>query len=100
MGITPRQYYSRILRITKAGLVKRENGKYVTTALGNVVYDAVSTVGRAVEHYWSLKAIDSIQSLASIDSKEYISKLIDTLIEDHKIRKILIKPPVMSHLKL
>ncbi|MGB7881737.1 MAG: hypothetical protein WBL44_03365, partial [Nitrososphaeraceae archaeon] len=45
MGITPHQYYSRILRITKAGLVKRENGRYVTTALGTVVFEAVSMVG-------------------------------------------------------
>ena len=35
MGITPHQYYSRILRITKAGLVKRENGRYITIAIGN-----------------------------------------------------------------
>ncbi|MGB7958969.1 MAG: hypothetical protein WCF46_03665, partial [Nitrososphaeraceae archaeon] len=47
MGITPHQYYSRILRITKAGLVKRENGRYVTTALGTVVFEAVSMVGKA-----------------------------------------------------
>jgi predicted transcriptional regulator len=91
MGITPHQYYSRILRITKAGLVKRENGKYVITALGRVVYDAVSTIGKALDHYWALKAIESFQSLATIDSKEYISKLIDTLIDDHKIKKILIE---------
>jgi len=48
MGITPHQYYSRIIRITKAGLVKRENGRYVTTALGSVVFEAVSMVGKAL----------------------------------------------------
>ena len=66
MGITPHQYYSRILKITKAGLVKRENGKYVTTALGNVVYDAISTVGKAVECYWAIKTIESFQSTSLV----------------------------------
>src|SRR5687768_5892373 len=61
MGITPHQYYSRILRITKAGLVKRENGRYVPTALGSVVFEAVSMVGKALNHYWVLKAIESFQ---------------------------------------
>ena len=96
MGITPHQYYSRILRITKAGLVKRENGRYVTTALGTVVFEAVSMVGKALNHYWVLKAIESFQSSATFDSKEHISKLIDTLIDDLKIKKILTEPPILS----
>jgi predicted transcriptional regulator len=96
LGITPHQYYSRIRRITKVGLVKRENGKHLTTALGNVVYEAVSMVGIALNHYWVLKAIESFQSSAKPDSKEHISKLIDTLIDDPKIKKILTQPPIVS----
>ena len=96
MGITSHQYYSRILRITKAGLVKRENGRYVTTALGTVVFEAVSMVGKALNHYWVLKAIESFQSSVTVDSKEHISKLIDTLIDDLKIKKILTEPPILS----
>jgi hypothetical protein len=96
MGITPHQYYSRILRITKAGLVKKENGRYVTTALGTVVFEAVSMVGKALNHYWVSKAIESFQSSSAVDSKEHISKLIDTLIDDLKIKKILTEPPILS----
>jgi predicted transcriptional regulator len=98
MGITPHQYYSRILKMTKAGLVKRENGEYVTTALGNVVYEAVSMMGKALNHYWALKTIESFQSSSSsaTDSKEHISKLIDTLVNDPQIKKILTQPPILS----
>lgn len=96
MGITPHQYYSRLLRITKAGLVKKEKGRYVTTALGSVVYDAISSIGKALEHYWAIKAIESFRSMATNDSKEYLFKLIDTLIEDNKIKKLLIEPPIIS----
>jgi DNA-binding Lrp family transcriptional regulator len=95
LGISPHQYYSRILRITKAGLVKREKGKYITTALGNVVYDAVSTVGTALDYYWAIKVIESYQSSpAASHSKENVTKLIDTLIDDHKIKKVLTSPLV------
>ena len=47
MGITQSQYYFRLHRIANMGLVKRENGKYRVTTLGNVVYEAVSMVGKA-----------------------------------------------------
>lgn len=29
--------------------------KYIITAMGNVVYDTVSTVGTALDNYWPLK---------------------------------------------
>jgi hypothetical protein len=89
MGIRPHQYYSRIKRLTKVGLVKRENGKHVTTALGNVVYDSLMTIGKALDHYWILKAIESFQASSAIDSKDYVSNLIEALIEDSQIKKIL-----------
>ena len=44
--------------MSKMGLVKRENGKYMTTTLGNVVYEAVLMVGKALNYYWALKAIE------------------------------------------
>ena len=44
----------------KTGIVRRKNGKHFLTAFGKVVYDAQSTVRKAVESYWKLKAIDSI----------------------------------------
>ena len=96
MGLTQHQYYSRILKITQAGLVKRENGEYVTTALGNIVYEAVSMIGKALNHFWILKAIEAFQSSAKIESNENISKLIDSLIDDPKIKKILNEPPILS----
>ena len=96
MGITPHQYYSRLLKITRAELVKRVSGRYVTTALGNVVYEAVSLVGKTLNYYWILKAVESFQAPSTINSKEAISKLIDSLIDDQAIKKILTDPPITS----
>jgi predicted transcriptional regulator len=96
MGISPHQCYSRILKINNAGLVRKENGGYVTTALGNVVYEAVLMIGKGLNYYWALKAIESFQSSEAIESKEHLLKLIDTLIDDPKIKKILTEPPILS----
>lgn len=74
--------------------MRRENGNYVATALGNVVYESLMTIGKAVDHYWVLKAIESFQASSASDSKEHVSKLIYTLIDDNQIRKILTRAPI------
>jgi hypothetical protein len=100
MGITRSQYYSRLRRITDTGLVKRENGKYMATTLGNVVYEAVSMVGKALNHYWALNAIELVLSSSSAASREdksmITSELIDSLIDDNQLKKILTKIPTAS----
>ena len=90
MGITPRQYNSKLLKLTKAGLIRRENHKYVTTYLGIIVYKAISFVGTGLKYYWVLKVIESYQAPSAINSNEVISKLIDSLIDNQEIKKILI----------
>jgi hypothetical protein len=67
----------------------------VTTLLGNVVHEAISLVGRALEFYWVLKAIESFQKPSAIKSKEVMSKLIDSLNDDQVIRKIIMDPPIL-----
>lgn len=53
-------------------------------------------VGKALNHYWVLKAIELFQSSAVIDSNEYLPKNIDSLLVDPKIKKILTEPPILS----
>ena len=100
MGITQSQYYFRLRRITNMGLVKRENGKYRVTTLGNVVYEAVSMVGTALNYYWALNAIELVLSSSSADSIEdksmLTSMLIDRLINDNQLKKILTNTPTAS----
>ncbi len=52
LNLTKKQYYSRISRLTKAGLVKRQKGRYFVTAFGRVIYDAQRLLGSAVKNYW------------------------------------------------
>jgi predicted transcriptional regulator len=92
MGLTLKQYYLRMAKLTKAGLISRKNGKYFLTLVGRIVYDSQMIIGKALNYYWKLQALDSIQisSTAGLP-KEELSKLIDTLIDDYQIKDILMK---------
>ena len=95
MGLTLKQYYSRMAKLTKADLIRRKNGRYFLTLLGKIVYEAHVTIGKALNYYWKLQALESIQTSSSTGlPKEEISKLVDTLIDDYQIKDILMKTPL------
>ena len=91
LNLTKKQYYSRISRLTKAGLVKRHKGRYFVTAFGRVIYDAQRLLGSAVKNYWKLKAIDSLG--VANDNKiptEERTKIINLMIGNPQIKEILL----------
>jgi predicted transcriptional regulator len=90
MGLTSKQFYSRISKLTKADLIKRKYGRYSLTVLGRVVYDAHTTMGKALTYYWKLKAIESIETSPSVKlPKDDLAKLVDTLIDNQQIKDIV-----------
>jgi predicted transcriptional regulator len=91
--LTRKQYYSRMSRMTKSGLVKRKNGKHSLTAFGKVVYEAQTTIENAINNYWKLKAVDSIEISDELP-KEERKKLLESLIDNQQIREILAKGKV------
>lgn len=58
LGMTKRQYYSRMKRLIKVGLVLRKRGTYLLTSFGRVVYESLILVEQAIEDYWRLNVID------------------------------------------
>jgi predicted transcriptional regulator len=90
--MTRKQYYSRMSRLMKAGLIKRKNGKHNLTAFGRVIYDTQITIENAINNYWKLKAIDSLEMSDDLPVEER-KKLIDNLIENNGIREILARKP-------
>ena len=88
--MTRKQYYSRMSRLMKAGLIKRKSGKHTLTAFGRVIYDTQVTIENAINNYWKLKAIDSLEMSDDLPVEER-KKLIDNLIENNGIREILAK---------
>ena len=92
MNLSTKQYYSRISGLTSAGLIKKKQGQYCLTSLGKVVYNAHTVIGRALNYYWKMKAIESIQSSAGLElAREDMLMLIQSLIDNHQVRDILLK---------
>lgn len=101
INITTKQYYSRISGLIDAGLIRRYKGKYYLTLLGKVVYNSQMTICKALSYYWKLKAIDSIEmSFDTVTSEEEKTQLINTLVDDHNIKDILIKPISSDYTKM
>ena len=77
--------------LIKAGLVKRQRGRYLLTAFGKVIYSAQMSLEAKIEialnNYWKLKAIDSLE----MPSMEETDKVISMLIDNQEIKDVLIK---------
>jgi predicted transcriptional regulator len=91
LKLTRKQFYSRISRLIKIGLVKRQKGKYFVTAFGRVIYDAQKLLGNALKNYWKLNAIESlgVAQEGGIPEAER-TKIIDQMIGNQQIKEILL----------
>jgi predicted transcriptional regulator len=86
--LTNKQYYSRMSTLMKAGLIKREEGKYTLTAFGSIIYHiSLATMENAVNNYWKLKAIESLRMSKDIPAAE-CKKIIDRFIDNPEIKDI------------
>jgi predicted transcriptional regulator len=90
LKITRKQYYSRLFKLLKCGLIKRKDNKYFLSNLGRVMYEAQETIENALKNYWKIKAVDSIEIAEGIPAEEQ-KKLIESLIQDQGIKSILSK---------
>ncbi len=91
LKLTRKQYYSRISRLQKTGLVKRQKGRYFLTAFGKVIYDSQRLLGTAIKNYWKLRAIDSLGFDENDVPKEERKKIIDELLGNQQLKDILLK---------
>jgi DNA-binding Lrp family transcriptional regulator len=88
MKITRKQYYSRLSKMIKAGIIKRTGGKLVLTAFGKIMYEVQKTVENASKNQWKLRAIDSVEFSDELP-KEERRKLLESLIDNRQLREIL-----------
>ena len=97
LKLTRKQYYSRLSALLKTGIVKRVKGKYSLTAFGVIVYQAQGLIGKAVDEYWKLKAIDSIRASGNDElPQEQFHTIIDKLIANQEIKE---KPAIYEERK-
>jgi hypothetical protein len=88
LGLSSKQYYSRISKMIATGLVKRQSGKYYLTSFGKVIYCCIMLSQSALNNYYKLNAIDSSKGYDL--SEEDFRKLVDALIDNQKIKEFLI----------
>ncbi|MGB7956155.1 MAG: hypothetical protein WCF23_19450 [Candidatus Nitrosopolaris sp.] len=96
LKLTRKQYYSRMSSLKEAGLVKRQNGRYLLTAFGKVISSAYmnleAKIDNALSSYWKLKAIDSMD----LSLGQERNKVISVLIDNQEIESILMKEELQS----
>lgn len=96
LKLTRKQYYSRMSSLKEAGLVKRQNGRYLLTAFGKIISSAYmnleSKIDNALSSYWKLKAIDSMD----LSLGQERNKVISVLIDNQEIESILMKEELQS----
>ncbi|MGH9926803.1 MAG: hypothetical protein ACREAS_01190 [Nitrososphaera sp.] len=92
-----KRYYDRMTKLRKSHLItkKKNNGhetKFGTgqelTDLGSAIYESLLFFKRAEKLYWNLKAIDMLDD--EVPVKDH-NKLVEELIPDEAIRKILLE---------
>jgi predicted transcriptional regulator len=92
--LTRKQYYTRMSGLMKTGLIQRKKGKYYLTTLGKIVHDSLLNVQSRIEYaltnIWKLKAIDSLAAYEQ-PSKEELEKIIDALLDNNDIKRVIIK---------
>jgi hypothetical protein len=98
LGLTKRQYYSRMFSLLAAGLIRRKNGMYSVTSFGKVVYKAQTLIGKGVSYHWKLRAIDSLEMNSASLVQEELDRLMNLLIDNDEIREILVKHSNNKHM--
>ena len=89
-GISRKQYYVRTQKLMNASVVKRSKGKFSLTNFGAVIYHSILIMEAAINSYWKLKAIDTIENSGQIAEKERVN-LIQTILNGSTIENILVK---------
>lgn len=97
--LSSRQCHSRLSGFLKAGLIKRRKGRYIPTLLGRVVYESKTVIEEALSHYWKLKVIDQIEMSNSDLPTDEVKRLINALIDNHRIKDVLMKQADVAYVE-
>ena len=90
VGLSRKEYYSRISRLVKAELASRNKGTYSLTMLGQLVYQAQLAIDDAVAISPKLKAVDMLKNSSTIPEGERV-KVINFLLSNELNKNILLQ---------
>jgi predicted transcriptional regulator len=92
LQITLKQLYMRISNLVKAGLARRQGGRYFLTSYGKLIVASLDIMGKASANIEKLVAIDSMEApnIANNMPEEERRKIVEILISNRQIKEILL----------
>ena len=91
LRLTSKQLYSRVSSLVRAGLVRKQSGRYSLTSYGRVIQISLNIMNKASFNYHKLLAIDTIEasSISNAMPEEERKKIVQVLIHNRQIKDIL-----------
>ena len=87
LNVTRKQYYDRSTRLLNIGLIRRKNGEFYLTSIGQLVHNSQLKIASALKHSSQLRAIDVLRSDPGLP-KDRLNSLIDDLIGDPELKRL------------
>lgn len=86
IGLTKKQYYTRLKQLVDAGLIEKIKGRYVQTTLGRIIYEkALQLLFEQVRNAKKLQMLDVLKSSGKFDMDE-IYRLLSIKVEEDKAK--------------
>jgi hypothetical protein len=89
LGLSSKQYYSRISAMMATDLIKRQRGIYYLTPFGKVIYCCIMIAQSTLKNYYNLKAVEYTEG--SGFTNEDLGKLVNALIDNQQVKEFLVK---------
>lgn len=91
MGLTKRQFYSRLKKLVNLGLISKTEGVYKHTSLGSLVNSIqIKPLEEALVNYWNLLAIDELKQSKVIPQQEQ-ERIVQSIINKSRLQEYLIQ---------
>ncbi|MCS7141986.1 MAG: phospholipase D-like domain-containing protein [Candidatus Nitrosocaldus sp.] len=89
IGLTKKQYYTRLKQLVDAGLIEKSKGKYVQTTLGRIIYEkSLQVLFEQVRNAKKLQMLDVLKSSGKFDMDE-IYRLLQIKVDEDKARMFM-----------
>lgn len=86
IGLTKKQYYTRLKQLVDVGLIEKSKGKYVQTTLGRIIYErSLQVLFEQVRNAKKLQMLDVLKSSGKFDMDE-IYRLLSIKVEEAKAK--------------
>lgn len=89
IGLTKKQFYSRLKKLVNLGLISKGEGVYKHTSLGTLVNSTqIKPMEEALIDYWDLLAIDELKQSKLIPQQER-ERIIQSIINETRLKNYL-----------